>query len=50
VEVNEGDISARHFEQLLDNACQKHAGDIRLIGLGVRLRAPDDVAQLDLLG
>jgi DNA polymerase-4 len=50
VEVNEGDISARHFEQLLENACQKHTGDIRLIRLGVRLRAPDAARQLDLLG
>lgn len=49
VEVNERDISVQHFEQLLDSACQKHAGKIRLIGLGVRLRAPDDAGQLGLL-
>ena len=49
VEVNERDVSITHFKQLLENACQKHTGAIRLIGLGVRLRAPDTVAQLDLL-
>jgi hypothetical protein len=49
VEVNERDVSMTHFTQLLENACQKHTGDIRLIGLGVRLRAPDEVGQLNLL-
>ena len=49
LEVNERDVSMTHFRQLLENACQKHTGDIRLIGLGVRLRAPDEVGQLDLL-
>ncbi len=49
LEVNERDTSMRQFEQLLRSACQRNMGGVRLIGLGVRLRAPEDVGQLDLL-
>ena len=43
------DLSCTHFEQLLANLCQKHEGAFRLLGVGVRLREPDEVVQLDLL-
>ena len=49
LEMNSMDLSRAHFEQLLTKLCQKHEGAIRLLGVGVRLREPDEVAQLDLL-
>lgn len=49
LEMSGNDCSRPHFEQLLQNLWQKHAGAIRLLGVGVRLRAPDEAEQLDLL-
>lgn len=49
LEMNSMDLSRAHFAQLLANLCQKHEGAFRLLGVGVRLREPDEAGQLDLL-